>query len=112
MPSRSQLTVYGSIPIHRDFQRLDSQTFQHFQWSFTHLETSTGETGHCQGGGAPPCYGHLPSPSLTRILDNEWNITSLGRLVSFRETVRLWIADIDPRTGNSIAQATAHVLSK
>lgn len=56
MPSRSQLTVYGSMPIHRDFQRLDSQTFQHFQGTFTYLETSTGETGYCQGGGAPPCY--------------------------------------------------------
>jgi hypothetical protein len=56
-PSQNLLTDNGPLHIHRDLQRLDSQSFQNFQWTFTRIETPIDETPEHRRGSAPPSYG-------------------------------------------------------
>ena len=57
IPAQSLSTDHGSLlHIYKDFQRLDSQTFQNFQWTFPNLESAADETVDHLGESAPPSY--------------------------------------------------------
>ncbi|RGP72489.1 hypothetical protein FSPOR_2700 [Fusarium sporotrichioides] len=56
IPFQSLSTARNSVYIYRDFKRLNSQTFQNFQWTFSNLESAADETTNHLGESAPPVY--------------------------------------------------------
>jgi hypothetical protein len=56
MLSQNLSTDHDSLHIYRDFQRLDCQTFQNFQWTFSNLKSAADETADYLGESAPPSY--------------------------------------------------------
>ncbi|QKD57275.2 uncharacterized protein FOBCDRAFT_186452 [Fusarium oxysporum Fo47] len=56
MLSQNLSTDHDSLHIYKDFQRLDCQTLQNFQWTFSNLKSAADETADYLGESAPPSY--------------------------------------------------------